>query len=114
MFDIISGNERGALANRHPATVLISIIGHSALLVALFVVPLLYATDELPQLPEMMAFIAATPAAPPPPPPPPPAPPSTRENLAKPVATTGPLPAPTEAPREIRPETGFESGIKGG
>jgi protein TonB len=71
MFDVFEYKTR---QTRSAAPVIISIAGHVVLVVTVIIVPLLYATDNLPKVPNMMAFVAAMPAAPPPPPPPPPPP----------------------------------------
>ena len=115
MFDlIVSGPRHQSTA----ASVALSVAGHVVALGLLVVLPLMYATDSLPNVPTMMAIGAAEPAPPPPPPPPPPAP------EAEP-AKAQPLPreafaAPVEAPSEIRPELpgaieyGGEGGVQGG
>lgn len=98
----------------------LSIVGHATMLGAVVVIPLLYATDNLPQVPNMMAFVAAMPATPPPPPPPPPPPQQVQQ--APQVVPENPYAAPVEAPSEIRPEApdmpmavhGVEGGVIGG
>jgi protein TonB len=85
--------------------------------------PILYASDALPEPPDMMAFVVDAPPPPPPPPPPAPPPPEARKpepakpNAAEiPVARPEPRPAntvaaPIEAPAEVRPETGNEGAM---
>jgi protein TonB len=116
----------------------VSAVVHVLVLGAAVGLPILYASDELPQPPDMMAFVME--AVPPPPPPPPPAPappkpPDAKPAPAKPQQPTlqvqqpvqQPNAAPTEAPAAITPETGletasaapkieagFEGGIAGG
>jgi protein TonB len=90
---------------------IVSTVGQTILWGLLIVVPLLYATDQLPQPSMMMAFVAAVP---PPPPTPPPAPPPDHVRAMHEVA------APIEAPNEVLPEpasvdiqdedTGFVAG----
>jgi periplasmic protein TonB len=100
--------------------------------------PILYASDDLPEPPDMMAFVMEAPVPPPPPPAPvpqAPAPknptPSTKPavEVPKPLPQANPVAAPVEAPSAITPETGkeadagsaapkieagFEGGIAGG
>src|SRR6266513_1894703 len=94
-------------------TVPVSILVHTAAVLALIVIPLM-AADVLPTPPSMLAFAAAPPPPPPPPPPP-------QQAAPKPVVEVNPAAAPVEAPREIAPEppdTSFEraepAGIAGG
>lgn len=120
MFDVFDGKPRQA---RSATAVIISIVGHVVLIVAVIVIPILYATDSLPQVPSMMAFVADVPAAPPPPPPPPP-PPTTKAAEAPKVLPADAYAAPVEAPSEILPEPpelpiasrdgGVEGGVVGG
>jgi len=102
--------------------VIISIVGHVVLVVTVIIVPLLYATDNLPQVPSMMAFVASVPDAPPPPPPPPPPAPKAEQAPQKELPADA-YAAPVEAPSEIRPEPpdmpiasreGVEGGVVGG
>src|SRR5215813_9800519 len=84
-------------------TVPLSIAVHTAILLALVIIPLM-AADVLPTPPAMMnAFVAAAP------PPPPPA--AAAPQAPKPV-DVNPAAAPVEAPKEIRPETGLERGVQ--
>jgi periplasmic protein TonB len=90
-------------------TVPLSIIVHTAVLVALVVIPLM-AADVLPAPPGMMnAFVAA--AAPSLPPPPPSPPRAAAPQAPRPV-DVNPAAAPLEAPKEIRAETGLERGVQ--
>jgi periplasmic protein TonB len=108
--------------HRSAKPVIVSILGHVVLMLTVIVVPLLFATDNLPQVPTMMAFVAAMPEAPPPPPPPPPPPASRAEPVQK-VLPPDAFAAPVEAPSEISPEPpdmpiasreGVEGGVVGG
>ena len=115
MFELISkGHKRSPHSDVGPMVVSWSL---HLLAAAGLVVPLLFATGQLPVVPHMMAFVAAAAPAPPPPPPPP-APVAARATAAKPVPTSGPHAAPAEAPREILPEmpvdTAFDTGVPGG
>ncbi len=119
MFDVFEGKPRQA---RSVAPVVISIIGHVVLTLAVVVIPILYATDSMPQVPSMMAFTAEMPAAPPPPPPPPP-PPSAKAAEPPKMLPADAYAAPVEAPSQILPEPpelpvaprgGVEGGVVGG
>jgi protein TonB len=95
----------------------VSAIAHVVVLVAV-AIPALYATDVLPEPPDMMAFVVNV--APPPPPPPPPPPAEVRKTPAvkpRPATRRAPTPeppkrvaaaVPVEAPNEILEETGLE------
>jgi protein TonB len=116
MFDLITGD-----AEHIPSTPALPIVVSSvaqALLVAALLVPVLFVTGAMPEVPTMMAFVAAAPPpAPPPPPPPPPAaarPTTPRET--RPVTTSAPA-APVEAPTSIEPEApvaAIDEGVPGG
>lgn len=88
-----------------------------AALLGTVVVSTLYATDALPDTPDMMAFVVVAP--PPPPPPPPPAPLAVKPAPEKVVSPGQPQPiapepivtAPVEAPAAIAPETGREADV---
>jgi protein TonB len=104
--------------------VLVSSVLHVAGLSLVILVPLLFVTNVLPEVPTMMAFIAEAPAPPPPPPPPPPPRDRAKAKATRPATpVTNPNAAPVEAPREIEPETStqlaanaaaFEGGVEGG
>jgi protein TonB len=119
MFDVFEERPR---QSRSTAPLVISIVGHVVMVGLVVVIPLLYATDNLPKVPTMMAFVASMPAATPPPPPPPPAPPTKaaeREAQPKQLPANA-FAAPVEAPAEIRPElpgisvAGAVGGVEGG
>ncbi len=120
MFDVFEGKPR---QTRSAAPVVISIVGHTVLALAVVVIPILYATDSMPQVPSMMAFTAEMPAAPPPPPPPPPPPTAAAAEPPK-MLPADAFAAPVEAPSQILPEPpdlpvaprggGVEGGIVGG
>jgi protein TonB len=118
MFDLITGNTEHA---PRPQTlpIIVSIAVHAAAIGAIVFGTVLVVSDELPQIPTMMAFAAAPPSPPPPPPPPPPpaAPKPAPEVVAKPTPTVGAA-APVEAPVEIAPEPPpvhfDEEGVVGG
>jgi len=120
MFEVFENKRRQP---RSATPLIISIAGHTVLAIAVIIVPLLYATDNLPRVPTMMAFVAAMPEAPPPPPPPPPAPAPKAESAPQKELPANAYAAPVEAPSDIRPEPpdmpvacrgGVEGGVVGG
>ena len=122
MFDLITGQTRH-IPSKPGVPILISMSAQLALVGAI-VVPVLFFTGALPEVPTMMAFVAEASAPPPPPPPPPPAAPkSPGPASAKPAPSPGA--APVEPPSTIQPERpndegdigvpgGVEGGIPGG
>lgn len=124
MFDLISGEHR-RVPYRDTVPLLLSIATHVLVIGAVVAVPLFYATTELPEVPDMLAFVAAAPPPPPPPPPPLPA-------AARPKPVPKPVPAsvraaPVEPAKEIVAEPidvdfageegipeGAEGGVPGG
>jgi protein TonB len=139
MFDYAVSPPKSDLKPRY-ATATVSAAVHVLVLGFAIGLPILYASDALPEPPDMMAFIVD---APPPPPPPPPAPPPEVKKAEAPKPTAKEIPverptpvatpkpsvaAPTEAPAEVKPETGneappapakaidagFERGVAGG
>ena len=117
MFDLIAGEARHL--PRHPALpMVISTAAQAVLITTAVGVPLLIMTEQLPDVPAIMAFVAAPPL--PPPPPPPPAAPQAAQ---KPSASPRPVPAirelaPIDVPTRIEPEAtdeeGFDEGAPGG
>ncbi|MGH9241321.1 MAG: energy transducer TonB [Vicinamibacterales bacterium] len=122
MFDLITGQTRH-IPSKPGIPLLISMATQLALAGAI-VVPVLFFTGALPEVPTMMAFVAeASAPPPPPPPPPPPAAKSPGPASAKPAPSPGA--APVEPPSTIQPEQpndeggigvpgGVEGGIPGG
>lgn len=115
MFDLISGQARHM--PRHAGVPIVISTTIQVLIAGLVLtLPYLYVTEQLPEIPSMMAFVAAPPPPPPPPPPPAPAP----KAPARPAAVApkpGQLVAPIEAPATVEPEpvaTGGEEGVLGG
>jgi protein TonB len=109
MFDLITGEAKHIPSK--PALPIVISSTAQALLVALLVVPVLFLTGTLPEVPTMMAFVAAPPAPPPPPPPPAPARPS-RPPETQPAPASGAA-APVEAPASIEPEPVADAGEEG-
>ena len=130
MFDLITGTQERPLRERSLTSKIVAAVAHILVILVILGIPLLMATNQLPDVPTMMAFVAPAPEAPPPPPaPPPPAPPSAPAPKAvQPVPTTGQFAAPVEAPRDVQPEReappqvvssagalgGVEGGVAGG
>lgn len=111
MFELISGGGvRGPQRSAWP--MIVSTVAHAAVVVGVVVLPLLYVTDRLPEVPAMMAFVAAPP--PPPPPPPPPAPRAAAAETPRPVTRADRFAAPVEAPSSVEAETGIEHGVESG
>lgn len=117
MFDLITG--KTPHIPRKPGVPIVISMSAQTVLMAAIVVPVLFLTGALPEVPTMMAFVAEAPA--PPPPPPPPAPPAAQAQTqpTRPVPTPGA--APLEAPSAIQPErpsdpgdVGVPGGVEGG
>ncbi|HEX9190038.1 MAG TPA: hypothetical protein VGB87_23380, partial [Vicinamibacteria bacterium] len=104
-------------AGRTTTTLVISILLHSALVLAVAILPLLF-YDALPTQEALKAFFVAPleVAPPPPPPPPPPAGARTVVKAAPKIDVQQPqgFVAPIEVPTEIRPEEGLDLGVEGG
>jgi protein TonB len=102
---------------RKGATLAASVVLHSALALAVAVIPLLY-YDSLPSQDALKAFFVAPLEAAPPPPPPPPPPAGARAmaKVAPKVETQAPqgFVAPIDVPNEIKPEEGLDLGVEGG
>ena len=122
MFDLITGQTRH-IPSKPGVPILISMSAQIALVSAI-VVPVLFFTGALPEVPTMMAFVAEA-SAPPPPPPPPPPPAAKSPGPASVKPAPSPGAAPVEPPSTIQPERpndegdigvpgGVEGGIPGG
>ena len=125
MFDLILDKVERPYRRSAKGATLFSAVGHLVVITCVFVIPLLFVTQTMPNVPVMMAFVA-TPAAPPPPPPPPPPPAATSAGPKRSPtpSTSNPNAAPIDVPAEIKPEPaqppssggpgGVEGGIEGG
>jgi protein TonB len=123
MFELFREDRRQE-PHRNSIPVLISTAAHVIVLAALLAVPILYVSDELPEVPDVLAFVVS--AAPPPPPPPAPASKPSTPKPIRPVPKPSPLAAPVDIPRQIVEEPdvvmasdegvfgGVEGGIPGG
>jgi protein TonB len=117
MFDLITGSAERPLREQAPGSKVVSIVLHIVVLTLVLGIPLLTATNNLPDVPTMMAFVSDTPATPPPPPPPPP--PARAAGAARPTQPAPKNPAtaaPIDAPAEVKAEasTGTSSTSTGG
>ena len=61
MFDLITGREKH-LPSHATLPILVSTTTQVIVVTLILVVPMLYVTDRLPEVPTMMAFVAAAPA----------------------------------------------------
>jgi protein TonB len=100
-------------AGRTSTTVLISVLLHTALVITIAILPLLF-YDSLPSQEALKAFfVAPLEVAPPPPPPPPP--PAGRAMVRAAPRVQAPTPqgfvAPVEIPNEIKPEDALDLGL---
>jgi protein TonB len=121
MFDYVVHKPKAEPGKPRYMTATVSALAHVVILLAAVGLPILYASDELPDPPDMMAFVVDAPPPPPPPPPPAPAPPAERKpapaakpdqptvQVQKPIANANPVAAPVEAPSAVKPETGLEN-----
>ena len=117
MFDLITGKVQHV-----PSTpgipILVSTGIQGTALGVIVIASLVFATHDLPPVPDMMAFMGMPAAAAPPPPPPPP-PAVQQQAVAKPAVANA-FAAPVEAPAEIAPEplgiaaTAGDVGVPGG
>jgi protein TonB len=123
MFDYVVHKPTEEPGKPRYMTATVSAVAHVVALMLAVGLPILYASDELPEPPDMMAFVVSSvPPPPPPPPPPAPKPPVQRKaveaakpnqptvQVQKPIeAKANPVAAPVEAPSAIKPETGLEN-----
>lgn len=120
MFDLIAGK-----ASHVPSTpgvpIMISTTVQASALAVIFVASFLVATNQMPVVPDVLAFVAEMPSAPPPPPAAP-APVQRSATAASKQAPTAAFLAPLEAPPsiELEPllagdeEEGVPGGVEGG
>ena len=118
MFDLFTGKVQHVPST--PAVpILVSTVIQGTAMAAIVVTSLLYATRELPAVPDVLAFVAEMPSAPPPPPPPPAAPAQPKPRVVTPqAAPLSAQAAPVEAPARIEAEppaaASTEQGVPGG
>jgi protein TonB len=119
MFDLVTGKAR-RLPNHSTLPILISTMAQTLAGAAALVIPALVVTEQIPEIPTMLAFVAPAPSPPPAPPPPP----AQRAVAVKPVtqpqhvASTPEIVKPVEAAHTPATEpTGppaVEDGVPGG
>jgi protein TonB len=117
LFQSLVVTEPEKHAGRTSTTMLISVLLHTALIIAIAILPLLF-YDALPSQEALKAFFVAPLEVAPPPPPPPPPPAGARAVVraaprVAPPQTQG-FVAPVEVPNEIKPEEGLDLGVEGG
>jgi protein TonB len=123
MFDYAVSSPKSDMRPRY-LTATMSAAVHALVLAFAIGLPILYASDALPEPPDMMAFVMDAPPPPPPPPPPAPKPPEPKKAepvkpnaeevpVEKPVEAPRDTAAPAEAPSEVKPETGNEAMATG-
>ena len=116
LFQSLVLTEPESHQGRKGATFFISLVLHSALVLAVAVLPLLY-YDALPSQEALKAFfVQPLEVAPPPPPPPPP---SSSRAVARPapkieIQQPSGFVAPIDVPNEINPEEALDLGLEGG
>jgi protein TonB len=115
MFDLVTGDVRH-LPRHQGAPIVISTSVQLLVGTLVLAIPYLYVTNQIPEVPTMMAFVAAAPAPPPPPPPPAPAPKAEVKPAVRPDPSK--FTAPIEPPTEVVPEpvtaVGTDIGVPGG
>jgi protein TonB len=104
MFDVIVNGHRHT-RRRDVAPLVISWAVHALAIGAVVLLPVLFATEQLPVAPnEVLAYVAVAPPPPPPPPPPPAAAPAVKRSSPRATPSSRPAPeAPVTAPRELPP-----------
>ena len=115
-FDSLVLTEPNSLVKGRSATLAVSIVLHSILILAAVVVPLFF-YDSLPAPDEAVRAFFVTPAVAAPPPPPPPAAgvrPAPRTPVAPHPEEPAKFVAPLETPAEVKPEEGIALGVEGG
>jgi protein TonB len=120
MFDLITGKAKH-LPSHATLPIVLSTTAQATLLGTVLVLPVLFVTEQIPEIPTMMAFVAPPPPPPAPPPPPLQRPTPPKPVVAQPVPSKSELVAPVEAPKSIEPEPrgeerdeGVPGGVEGG
>jgi protein TonB len=115
MFDLIAGREKH-LPSHATVPILVSTSIQATAVALVILLPILFVTQRLPEVPTMMAFVAPPPA--PPPPPPPAAAPEPKEApKADAAVSEAPSVVPLEPPKkiaELPDDEGFDRGVPGG
>jgi len=116
LFQSLVVTEPEKHAGRTSTTLIISVALHTALIVAIAILPLVF-YDSLPSQEALKAFFVAPLEVAPPPPPPPPPPAASRAIVRAAPRIETPqqgFVAPIETPNQIKPEEGLDLGIDGG
>ena len=115
MFDLIEGREKH-LPSHGTLPIALSTVAQATVVALVLLVPYLYMTERLPEVPTMMAFVATLPAPPPPPPPPVAAQPKSKPPKTEAAPTQNPSAAPLEEPARISelPDDERSVGVPGG
>jgi protein TonB len=118
LFQSLVLTEPGKHAAHGRAAFIISVVFHSALILSVAVLPLLF-YDALPSQEALKAFFVAPLEVAPPPPPPPPPPPAAKAMVRAAPRIEAPqqgFVAPVEVPNSIKPEEGLDlgDGVAGG
>ena len=120
MFDLITGREKH-LPSHPAAPILLSTFAQATVIAVVALIPVLFVSERLPDVPTMMAFVAVLPAPPPPPPPPVAAKPKQAPPKAEAAAANHQFAAPLEEPARIEAlpddegaDFGVADGVEGG
>jgi len=115
MFDLIEGREQH-LPSHATLPIALSTIAQATVVALVLLLPYLYVTERLPEVPTMMAFVAAVPTPPPPPPPPAAAQPKSKPPKTAAAPTQNVSAAPLEEPARISelPDDERSIGVPGG
>ena len=115
MFDLTAGTTDRPFRDPHASATVLSIAAHVVLLGYIAWVVLSSVSNEVPNVPSMVAFVAEAPAPSPPPPPPPALKAAKAAQVPTPVPTAAPtFVVPAEIPVGIQPESSFDLGDEGG
>jgi protein TonB len=116
MFDLITGRETH-LPSHPTAPILVSTFAQATLIAVMAIIPMLFVSERLPEVPAMMVFVAVPPAPPPPPPPPVATKPKPTPPKAQTTTVKNQLVAPIEEPARIAAlpdDEGVDFGVPGG
>jgi protein TonB len=116
MFDLITGREKH-LPSHPTAPILLSTFAQATLIAVIALIPVLFVSERLPEVPTMMAFVAVPPAPPPPPPPLVAAKPKQAPPKAEATTANNQFVAPLEEPARIQAlpdDEGVDFGVPGG
>ncbi len=117
LFQSLILTEPEKAAGRKSTTLFSSILLHSALVLGVAILPLLF-YNSMPTQESLKAFVVAPLEVAPPPPPPPPPPAGARAVVKAPpkvnLQQTQGFVAPIEVPNQIKPEENMDLGVEGG